>query len=76
MENIQNSTGLKIIDIDQLGINGDSVEAEAFALLAIRNLANLPLSFTKTTGVLPVRRDSQFSEEVNFSSCGGVFYRA
>jgi anhydro-N-acetylmuramic acid kinase len=34
-----------------LGFNGDSIEAEAFAYLAIRSHLNLPISFPETTQV-------------------------
>jgi anhydro-N-acetylmuramic acid kinase len=37
--------------IDSLGIDGDFVESQAFAYLAIRSYLNLPISFPKTTGV-------------------------
>ena len=36
--------------IDEYGINGDFIESQAFAFLAVRNVLNLPLSFPKTTG--------------------------
>ena len=36
-------------DIDQYKINGDFVESQAFAYLAIRSLLNLPISFPNTT---------------------------
>ena len=36
---------------DSLGWNGDSVEAEGFAYMAVRTLAGLPISFPGTTGV-------------------------
>ncbi|MEO0881932.1 MAG: anhydro-N-acetylmuramic acid kinase [Pseudomonadota bacterium] len=36
---------------EDLGWRGDSIEAEAFALLAVRTLRGLPISFPKTTGV-------------------------
>lgn len=38
-------------DIDEFGWNGDSVEAEGFAYLAVRSLLGLPLSLPSTTGV-------------------------
>lgn len=41
---------IKICLIDEIGLNGDSIEAEAFGFLAIRSLKNLPISFKKTTG--------------------------
>tara|TARA_B110000438_G_scaffold212696_1_gene204841 strand:+ start:573 stop:1679 length:1107 start_codon:yes stop_codon:yes gene_type:complete len=37
--------------IDEYGVNGDFVESQAFAYLAIRSYLNLPISFPKTTGV-------------------------
>ncbi len=35
--------------IDDYGINGDFVESQAFAFLAIRSLKNLPITFPNTT---------------------------
>ena len=37
--------------VEQLGWNGDAVEAEAFAYLAVRSLKGLPLTLPMTTGV-------------------------
>lgn len=53
--------GAKIETIDSLGYDGDMLEAEAFAFLAVRSLKKLPLTFPATTGV---------KEAVS----GGVFY--
>ena len=39
----------KIFIIDDLKIDGDYVESQAFAFLAIRNFLNLPISFPSTT---------------------------
>lgn len=36
---------------DTLGWNGDAVEAQGFAYMAVRTLAGLPISFPGTTGV-------------------------
>ena len=36
--------------IDDLGIDGDFVESQAFAYLAIRSFLKLPISFPETTG--------------------------
>ena len=38
-------------DADTCGFNGDSMEAEAWAYLAVRSLCRLPLSYPGTTGV-------------------------
>jgi anhydro-N-acetylmuramic acid kinase len=53
--------GIEIKTAEEVGLNGDSIESEAFAFLGIRSLQGLPLSFEKTTGA---------------KSCGGVLYRA
>ena len=37
--------------IDEYNINGDFIESQAFAFLAIRSILNLPISFPQTTGV-------------------------
>ena len=36
--------------IDKFGVNGDFIESQAFAYLAIRSSRKLPISFPKTTG--------------------------
>jgi len=41
-----------IQSIDDYGINGDFVESQAFAYLAIRSYLKLPISFPETTGCL------------------------
>jgi anhydro-N-acetylmuramic acid kinase len=37
--------------IDDYGVDGDFIESQAFAYLAIRSYLNLPISFPETTGV-------------------------
>ena len=39
-----------IKDIDKFGFNGDFIESQAFAFLAVRSHLNLPISFPLTTG--------------------------
>ena len=46
--NLSKNFNLKIID--QIGIDGDFVESQAFAFLGIRTIKNLPISFPYTTG--------------------------
>ena len=36
--------------IDEIGVNGDYVESQAFGYLAIRSILELPISFPETTG--------------------------
>ena len=47
-ENLSSKINLKLID--EYGINGDFIESQAFAFLAVRNIMSLPISFPKTTG--------------------------
>ena len=42
--------GLPVTTIDDLGWNGDAVEAEGFGYLAVRSLLGLPLTLPSTTG--------------------------
>ena len=52
VENIKKNLGLKIKlnFIDEYNIEGDFVESQAFAFLAIRSFLKLPISFPQTTG--------------------------
>ena len=48
---ISDRIGLDPEPVDALGWNGDAIEAEGFAYMAVRNLKGLPISFPGTTGV-------------------------
>jgi len=37
--------------VEEVGWNGDALEAQAFAYLAVRSVRGLPLSLPSTTGV-------------------------
>jgi len=52
IEKIKKNTLKNIIiqTIDEYGINGDFVESQAFAFLALRSILKLPISFPNTTG--------------------------
>lgn len=50
MKLLQEKLGAPVTSIDTLGLNGDAIEAEAFAYLAVRSLRGLPISFPSTTG--------------------------
>ena len=47
-ENLTPNIHLK--NLDDYGINGDFIESQAFAFLAIRSILKLPISFPNTTG--------------------------
>jgi len=50
MTMLANHVPCKVISAEQAKWRGDSIEAEAFAFLAVRTLRNLPISFPGTTG--------------------------
>lgn len=51
MQQLQKNISEPVEPIDNFGWDGDAVEAEAFAYLAVRSLLKLPYSFPMTTGV-------------------------
>jgi len=51
LERIKRLSNILTFSIDDYKINGDFVESQAFAYLAIRSLLKKPISFPKTTGV-------------------------
>ena len=48
--NIIKSSNKNVKLIDDYGVDGDFVESQAFAYLAIRSFLKLPISFPRTTG--------------------------
>jgi anhydro-N-acetylmuramic acid kinase len=48
---IARETRAKVVKAVDLGWDGDAIEAQAFAFLAVRSLRGLPLTFPGTTGV-------------------------
>ncbi|WP_176591267.1 anhydro-N-acetylmuramic acid kinase [Sphingobium sp. EM0848] len=42
--------GAEVRAVDELGWDGDALEAQGFAYMAVRHLKNLPISFPGTTG--------------------------
>ena len=51
LNKIEKKINYKFKLIDDFKINGDFIESQAFAYLAIRSYLNLPISFPETTGV-------------------------
>ena len=62
MEAIARRVGAPVRAVEDVGWNGDALEAQAFAYLAVRSVLGLPLSLPTTTGV---------SEP----TCGGRLFR-
>ncbi len=52
MDELSRRLRTKVIPVEDVGWNGDALEAQAFAFLAVRSILNLPLSFPNTTGVV------------------------
>jgi anhydro-N-acetylmuramic acid kinase len=50
MRGLSETTSLPVHSTDALGWNGDAMEAEGFAYMAVRTLLNKPISFPETTG--------------------------
>ncbi len=50
MREIERAVGIPVAPVDGLGWDGDALEAQAFAYLAVRCLRGLPLTFPTTTG--------------------------
>ena len=51
MDALEERLDAPVKGVEQVGWDGDALEAQAFAYLALRSLAGLPLSFPTTTGV-------------------------
>jgi anhydro-N-acetylmuramic acid kinase len=51
MAALRAALGVPVEPVESVGWNGDALEAQAFAYLAVRSLAGLPLSLPMTTGV-------------------------
>ncbi len=52
MDALARCLGAPVAAVESAGWNGDALEAQAFAYLAIRSLEGLPLSLPSTTGVI------------------------
>jgi anhydro-N-acetylmuramic acid kinase len=51
MDGLAERLGVPVDPVEEIGWNGDVIEAEGFAYLAVRSLLGLPLSRPETTGV-------------------------
>ena len=50
IDRLEKKINKKILNIDEFKIDGDFIESQAFAFLAIRSFLRLPISFPMTTG--------------------------
>lgn len=51
MSGLSELSGIPVAPVESVGWDGDAIEAQAFAFLAVRSLRGLPLSVPTTTGV-------------------------
>jgi anhydro-N-acetylmuramic acid kinase len=51
MDGLRRRLGVPVDPVDVVGWDGDALEAQAFAFLAVRSLKDLPLTWPGTTGV-------------------------
>ena len=51
MSAIERRMNLSVHPVEKLGWNGDAIEAQAFAYMAVRSIRQLPITFPGTTGV-------------------------
>jgi anhydro-N-acetylmuramic acid kinase len=51
MQGLRAALSCPVRSVDEVGWNGDALEAQAFAFMAVRSLRGLPISFPGTTGV-------------------------
>ena len=50
-DRIKDLSSIQTVDIDNFDFNGDFIESQAFAYLAIRSLLSKPITYKETTGV-------------------------
>lgn len=50
MHGLRSLLGVPVNPIEDIGFDGDAIEAEAFGYMAVRSLRGLPISFPGTTG--------------------------
>jgi anhydro-N-acetylmuramic acid kinase len=65
MEILRTRLAEPVEPVENVGWNGDSLEAEAFALLAVRSLYRMPLTFPGTTGIKSPLTGGRMANPIN-----------
>ena len=65
MQGLRSVLGVPVKSVDTIGWNGDFLEAQCFAYLALRSRLGLPLSLPSTTGVPMPMTGGEFWESVD-----------
>ena len=68
MDRLAKTLEVPVEPVESLGWDGDSIEAEGFAYLAVRSVLKLPLSLPSTTGVKEPVTGGEFHERRNIIS--------
>ena len=63
LHDLASADGSSVVTAEQAGFDGDSMEAEAWAFLAIRSRLGMPMSWPETTGCRK-------------PTCGGIYARS
>ena len=64
MRGLNERLGKPVVPVEDLGWNGDGIEAEGFAYLAVRSLLGYPITLPTTTGVLRPLTGGKITNEV------------
>lgn len=64
MAAVSQQTGYKVEPVENLGWNGDAIEAQAFAYMAARCLRSMPITFPGTTGVATPQSGGQIARPI------------
>ena len=68
MRRLSDLLDVPVVPVEETGWDGDALEAQAFAFLAVRSLRGLPLSLPSTTGVAaPTRGGTLYRFDMNLS---------
>jgi len=62
IKGLERRLGLPVRSVESVGWNGDQLEAQAFAFMAVRSRLDLPISFPGTTGVSLAMSGGRFAE--------------
>lgn len=66
MQGLRRELKCDVQPVEALGWNGDALEAEGFAYLAVRSVLGLPLSYPTTTGVKTAQKGGIFTKLFDF----------
>jgi len=66
MDGLARRLGIRVRPVEEAGLDGDNLEAQAFGFLAVRHLRGLPLSYPGTTNVPAPQRGGRLARPTAF----------